>query len=502
MPGSSPAQKIDMKVHIFVDGKGVSEEPLAVYHSTPKNHLMKKLLLSALCTASFLAVAATASAQSAWVGTTTDFGTASNWSPSGVPSGTDFTFGIASGGTYAVDLGLVNRDGGNVTFSNANTTNAYSLSTTSTTTWLRIGSLKTLTVESTTLAHTVDRLSSAGNVAYAVDIQGASTNFAVTENFRTDRAFTKNGAGTFTISGTSTIGSSFGVTINGGTIDLTGGNWGNGGSSPAYSGLTSTAGTVLTNSGVTQRVVHFGDGVATALTASGNITGNLRYAQGRSNAADTRVQIMAGTNTYTGNTTVNSGTLLINGSHTGGADYVVLGSTTAATAILGGNGTINVGANNILIGDAVTSGVGRLQPGSAANTIGTLTTTAASLNFAAESIFTIDLNTIGSNTIDLINQTGNLSITSGATLSLNQLGGFNAATFFNGTVYTFLDYSGTSSGSFTLDSGSATLLSSNGYSLFDNTVTGQLQLVPEPSTWALLAFSVTTIIVFRRRRRS
>jgi autotransporter-associated beta strand protein len=162
---------------------------------------------------------------------------------------------------------------------------------------------------------------------------------------------------------------------------------------------------------VTQRVVHFGDGTATAVTANGNITGNLRYVQGRNNQNDFRVQIMAGTNTYTGNTTVNSGTLLINGSNTGGGAFTVNGKTTSGSAgILGGNGSINVGVNDITIGDAVaSSSAGRLQAGSAALTIGTLTTTAASLNFLAESIFTVDLNTISGNTIDLVNHTGSVS---------------------------------------------------------------------------------------------
>jgi len=31
-------------------------------------------------------------------------------------------------------------------------------------------------------------------------------------------------------------------------------------------------------------------------------------------------------------------------------------------------------------------------------------------------------------------------------------------------------------------------------------VTGNLNVVPEPATWALLAFSLTTVMVLRRRR--
>jgi fibronectin-binding autotransporter adhesin len=263
----------------------------------------------------------------------------------------------------------------------------------------------------------------------------------------------------------------------------------------------------ITNSTGTTRQLTVG-GTTSNGTFSGNISGNLNFQKGRSNSNDTGIQTLSGTNSYAGTTTVFSGTLLVNGTHTSGGAYAIRGRTTAgADGILGGNGSINVGANNIVIGDTTaSSAVGRLQPGSAALTIGTLTTTAASLNFTAESIFTVDLNTTSGNSIDLVNHTGNVSITSGATLSLNQLFGFDAATFFNGASYTFLNYSGSVTGSFLLDSGSASLLNANNYALLNDTANTQLQLVstaiPEPSSYAVLAGVATLGLVALRRRRS
>jgi len=45
-----------------------------------------------------------------------------------------------------------------------------------------------------------------------------------------------------------------------------------------------------------------------------------------------------------------------------------------------------------------------------------------------------------------------------------------------------------------------TLSSGGGQVLTFSEVTGNLNVVPEPSTWALLAFSLTTVMVLRRRR--
>lgn len=282
-------------------------------------------------------------------------------------------------------------------------------------------------------------------------------------------------------------------------------NTGNGGT---QGGQTFSGAGSITNTSGTTSILHVGATGLGGASFSGNITGNVRFVKGRSNNNDLYTQTLSGTNSYTGTTTVQSGTLLINGSHTGGGNYLVNGKagSSGGDAILGGNGSINVGANTITIGDAsASSSVGRLQAGSAALTIGTLNTTAASLDFAAESIFTVDLNTTGSNTIDLVNHTGSVSITSGAILSLNQLSGFTAGTFFNGTSYTFLNYSGSIAGSFMLDSGSAALLTANNYVLFNDTVGTQLQLIsaiPEPSSFAALAGFATLGFVALRRRRS
>lgn len=109
-------------------------------------------------------------------------------------------------------------------------------------------------------------------------------------------------------------------------------------------------------------------------------------------------------NTYTGSTTVTSGTLLVTGAHTGGAAYSV-----ASGATLGGTGSI---------GSAINVS-GTLSPGVAG--IGTLTTGA--VTFADGSTLAIDINTTNVNA-DLLVVNGGVT-TGGSTvnLALTDLGG-------------------------------------------------------------------------------
>jgi len=167
--------------------------------------------------------------------------------------------------------------------------------------------------------------------------------------------------------------------------------------------------------------------------------------------------ILAGTNTYTGATTVSAGTFLIDGSTAAGSAVSV-----ASGAVFGGNGTVN----------------------------GNLTLASGAL-FAFDTAYTLDL--LGSLTLD----------SSFGVTSLRDLNGgaINWGSIADGTytlMTTSFTFDATNIGNF--GEANAFAIGGGRSAYFEN---GSLALVvvPEPSTWALLAVSLSTLAIFRRRRR-
>jgi autotransporter-associated beta strand protein len=126
------------------------------------------------------------------------------------------------------------------------------------------------------------------------------------------------------------------------------------------------------------------------------------------------VWTLSGNNSYAGTTAVNQGTLLVNGTHTGGGAYTV-----ASGAALGGTGTIETTVN-VSAGGALTPGVG----------VGTLSIDAATIGGTLE----IDYNSTAQ-TIDMLDISGALDITGGS-ISFQNLG----AGTLTGGPYVFASY--------------------------------------------------------------
>lgn len=317
--------------------------------------------------------------------------------------------------------------------------------------------------------------------------------FTTANNISGTGGLVQSGSNAVTLTGTNTYS---------GTTTITGGFLAAGSTTGlSASSVVVTAGGVLDISqrevtigglsGTTNSVHSFpgtgGQGALTLAVASGTLDYGGQVGGAHPNLRLTKTglgtQILSGSNNYSGNTAVNTGTLLVNGAIGSGT------VTVASGAILGGAGTIG--------GPVAVLGGGILAPGTSPGTL----TVNNSLTLADTSILEFELDPadfmVGGGVNDLI--TGVTALTLDGILNVSGAGDWT--TVPNNSSWRLFNYSGVLTNN-VLSLGSMPTPAS-GQSFEINTATlGQVNLVivPEP-TGALLVACGVAVLALRRRGR-
>lgn len=289
------------------------------------------------------------------------------------------------------------------------------------------------------------------------------------------------------------------TTVNAGaTLNLTNPTGTSLGTAGTYT-LTTTglagAGTITNNAtgAVATTVTVNGSG---SNTFSGSITDlDAGHALGLTLSSGNQTLGSGGTYTYHGATTLNGGKLLVNGSLSNSAVTV----NNAAT--LGGSGTV--------AGSVTVNSGGTLAPG---NSPGILTVGSLVLNSGATTVFEINGTVTRGTDFDGINIANSDSLTYGGTLeftfgNVSALGNSSVLDLFNFTAsnpgaFANVTSTGFYSGTWTNDVPSSTWsLNSGGQTLTFSQLTGDLTIVPEPSTCLLFLLGAGALLARNRVRR-
>ncbi len=345
-------------------------------------------------------------------------------------------------------------------------------------------------------------------------------------------------------SGTSTSSLGAPITIANGTIALGSGATtgqltyiGSGETSDRVINLLgTTGGAILDASGtgalvLSSNLTATGAGIKT-LTLQGSSAANNSIAKIVNNSGTnitsvtkdgTGTWVLSATNTYTGATTVTNGKLIVSGSIASSSTTVGSGATFALSGS-GAAGAVTVNSGSFQLGTAGTAGAVAINSGTfgGSGTVNSLAFTGTSIfgpgnspgtvTIADGGTFTLNSGTVstfqftdsafGVGTFDLVNTSGTATGTIAGTLNLD----FSGSGYTAGSNVTFINLSSISG---TFGTVNVTGLSGLTATVSYDNVNGDVSLslttsgvIPEPSTYALLAGGVLLAFASLRRRRS
>jgi fibronectin-binding autotransporter adhesin len=322
----------------------------------------------------------------------------------------------------------------------------------------------TLSVSTVANGGVVSTLGASSSAAANLVLNGGTLEFVATANLATDRLFTLGTNG-----GTLRVSS-----VEGETLSFTG------------------TGTIVA-AGSGNRTLTFDGGPGTFVPVIANPSSGTTAVS----KTGTGTWVLAGANTYTGPTTINAGTLFVNGNQSASP-----GTTTISAGTLAGAGTL---------GGAVIANGGSVVPGQTAATPGRLTVN-GNVEFGMSAAFTVELNgtTAGTQYDQLLVTGANRTVTLGGA-SLNRTLGYTPAASDKLFIVVNQDATSTVNGTFGgLNQGDSFLIgattayisyqgdSVSGALLGGNDVVIAFQPVPEPG--CVLALAGVIALGWRLRR--